>query len=62
MRVDQSASTSYSLTSRNIQGSCHSNCEDISCSGAVCTITYKGTNPMEMFNIKKVVDTGENDR
>merc|ERR1719412_1588784 len=23
-------------------GSCHSNCEDISCSGAVCTITYKG--------------------
>merc|ERR1711997_1374567 len=43
-------------------GSCHSNCDDISCSGAVCTISYQGTNDMEMFNIRKTDAAGDNDR
>merc|ERR1711936_613530 len=43
-------------------GSCHSNCDDLTCAGSKCTVTYKGTIPMEMFNIKKPDNTGENDR
>merc|ERR1719195_1481213 len=35
-------------------GSCHSNCGSIDCEGATCSITYTGTIPMELFNVKKV--------
>merc|ERR1712212_452263 len=34
-------------------GSCHSNCGSIDCSGTTCSITYTGTIPMELFNVKK---------
>merc|ERR1711981_1559128 len=43
--------------------SCHSNCGDgPSCSGAKCTITYTGSIPLEMFNIKKTNPASEGDR
>merc|ERR1712126_25546 len=42
-------------------GSCHSNCGPISCSGSVCTITYTGSIPMELFNVKKTNPSGETD-
>jgi hypothetical protein len=35
-------------------GSCHSNCSPIDCSGVTCSITYTGSIPMELFNVKKV--------
>jgi len=35
-------------------GSCHSNCGSIDCSGTTCSITYTGSIPMELFNVKKV--------
>merc|ERR1712203_31850 len=38
-------------------GSCHSNCGTIDCEGATCSITYTGTIPMELFNVKKVGGT-----
>merc|ERR1711910_81463 len=38
-------------------GSCHSNCGPIDCEGATCSITYTGTIPMELFNVKKVGGT-----
>jgi len=34
-------------------GSCHSNCGPIDCSGTTCSITYTGTIPIELFNVKK---------
>merc|ERR1711997_1076451 len=43
-------------------GSCHSNCQAISCTGAVCTINYVGTSAIEMFNIKKTNHAFESDR
>merc|ERR1712129_314786 len=49
-------------------GSCHSNCNDGSghnkpiCSGTKCTVTYSGSGPLEMFNIKKVGAAFEKDR
>ena len=47
----------------SLQGSCHSNCQGgVSCSGDTCTITYTGTNPLEMFNIKKTGSAFEADR
>ena len=46
------------------QGSCHSNCENgkPTCSGATCTVVYKSTGPMQLFNVKKDNPSGENDR
>merc|ERR1711962_1636117 len=43
-------------------GSCHSNCGPISCSGSVCTITYTGSIPMQLFNVKKTDASGDSDR
>jgi len=43
-------------------GSCHSNCGPIDCSGSSCSVTYTGTIPMELFNVKKVNFAGETDR
>ena len=49
-------------------GSCHSNCNDgsgknkPSCVGTVCGVTYTGSGPMEMFNVKKAVPANEGDR
>ena len=49
-------------------GSCHSNCNDgmvqnkPSCVGTVCTVTYSGSGPMEMFNVKKADPASEKDR
>merc|ERR1712156_1271448 len=43
-------------------GSCHSNCSPIDCSGSSCSVTYTGTIPMELFNVKKVNFAGETDR
>ena len=45
------------------QGSCHSNCQDISCSGSTCTLTYQSSsNPLQMFNIRKTNAAGDSDR
>ena len=49
-------------------GSCHSNCNDgmgqnkPSCVGTMCTVTYTGSGPMEIFNVKKAVPADEDDR
>jgi hypothetical protein len=49
-------------------GSCHSNCNNgkgqnkPSCVSTVCTVTYTGSNPMEIFNVKKADPTSEKDR
>ena len=45
-----------------LQGSCHSNCGPITCDGSVCTITYTGSIPMELFNVKKTDASGDSDR
>merc|ERR1711997_454320 len=43
--------------------SCHSNCaQNPSCTGDTCTITYTGTDPLWMFNIKKTNPGSESDR
>ena len=45
------------------QGSCHSNCVDISCSGATCSLTYlSSSTPLQLFNVKKTNAAGETDR
>lgn len=45
------------------QGSCHSNCEAISCSGATCSLTYQSSStPLQLFNVKKTNASGETDR
>ena len=46
------------------QGSCHSNCwpGPPTCSGLACTVIYKSTSPMQLFNVKKINTSGENDR
>ena len=48
----------------DIQGSCHSNCwpGPPTCSGSTCTVIYKSTSPMQLFNVKKTNPSGENDR
>merc|ERR1712106_156017 len=49
-------------------GSCHSNCAHAvagnkpSCSGSTCTMTYSGSDPLQMFNIKKTGAAGDSDR
>merc|ERR1712241_739590 len=49
-------------------GSCHSNCNHATagnkpdCVGKVCTVTYTGTDKLEMLNIKKDNPASENDR
>merc|ERR1711936_432383 len=49
-------------------GGCHSNCKDgsgndkPSCTGKICTVTYTGSTPLDMFNIKKDNPAGDNDR
>jgi len=44
-------------------GSCHSNCQDISCSGSTCTLTYQSSStPLQMFNIRKTNAAGDSDR
>ena len=46
------------------QGSCHSGCTPSSgpeCTGSVCTVSYTGSS-LQLFNVKKVDPSGENDR
>ena len=45
-----------------MQGSCHSDCPRLSCSGATCELSYTGTGPLELFKVKKTNPAGENDR
>ena len=46
------------------QGSCHSGCTPSSgpeCTGSVCTVLYTGSS-LQLFNVKKVNPSKENDR
>eukprot|EP00090_Calanus_glacialis_P018057 TRINITY_DN2799_c0_g1_i1.p1 TRINITY_DN2799_c0_g1~~TRINITY_DN2799_c0_g1_i1.p1 ORF type:complete len:209 (-),score=34.71 TRINITY_DN2799_c0_g1_i1:185-772(-) len=49
-------------------GSCHSNCNHAvagnkpQCTGNTCTVTYTGSDPLQMFNIKKDSPAGDTDR